>query len=58
VAYVPKTLVIGRCVRCGKKLYRGDEVYHCPSCEVYYCSTCAKKIFYKCAICGKDLQRR
>ncbi len=58
MAYVPKTLVIGRCVRCGKKLYRGDEVYYCPSCEVYYCSTCAKKIFYKCAICGKDLQRR
>ncbi len=58
MAYVPKTLVIGRCVRCGKKLYRGDEYYFCSHCEVALCPTCAKKTFGKCPICGRPLTRR
>jgi len=56
MAYVPKSLMIGRCVRCGKKLYKGDLMYRCPKCDVIYCPTCNKKIFGKCAICLTPLE--
>ena len=55
MAYVPKPLVLGRCVRCGKKLYRGDVYYYCPECDVYYCDICTRKLFNKCGICQKEL---
>ncbi|PLJ77621.1 hypothetical protein [Infirmifilum sp. SLHALR2] len=58
MAYVPKTLVLGRCVRCGKKIYRGDEYFFCEKCGVSYCPTCARKTFGKCQICGQPLVKR
>ncbi len=56
MAYIPRTLVIGRCIRCGKKIYRGDEMYRCANCGVYYCPICRRKIFDKCAICQTELE--
>ena len=56
MAYVPKVLMIGRCVRCGKRLYRGDVMYKCPKCDVLYCPICYRKTFGKCAICQADLE--
>jgi endogenous inhibitor of DNA gyrase (YacG/DUF329 family) len=58
MAYPPKTLVLGRCVRCGKKLYRGDEYYYCPHCDIPLCPICAKKTFGKCPVCGRQLARK
>ncbi len=58
MAYVPKPLVVGRCVRCGKKLYRSDIIYYCPHCEVLYCEICYRKLFGKCGICQKEVEMR
>lgn len=55
MAYIPKSLVVGRCVRCGKKLYRSDVIYKCPKCDVIYCPTCSRKTFNKCQICLSEL---
>lgn len=55
MAYMPKVLMIGRCVRCGKRLYRGDLYYKCPDCDMNYCPTCHKKTFGRCAICQVEL---
>ena len=56
MAYIPKLLVLGRCVRCGKKVHKGDLFFKCPECkETYYCVTCYEKTFHECAICGAEL---
>jgi len=55
MAYIPKTLVIGRCTRCGKKIYKGDTAYKCPNCGILICPTCYKKVFGKCPICQTEL---
>lgn len=56
MAYVPKVLVLGRCVRCGKKLYKSDITYYCPECGVFYCEICRAKLFDKCGICREKLE--
>jgi len=50
MVHVPKLLMVGRCVRCGKRLYRGDEMYRCPKCDVLYCPICYKKLHGRCEI--------
>ncbi len=55
MAYVPKLLLVGRCVRCGKKLYKGDEMYQCPKCNVLYCPICYRKTQRRCPICLTEL---
>ncbi len=56
--YVSKTLMIGRCWRCGKKLFKYDDYYVCPKCHAMYCPTCAKKTFYKCPVDGTPLEAK
>jgi len=56
VAHVPKYLMIGRCVRCGKRLYKGDDMYRCQRCDVLYCPICYKKTQGKCQICLSPLE--
>ncbi len=56
--YVPKTLMIGRCWRCGKRIYRFDEYYRCPKCGALYCPTCYKKTFGKCPADQTPLEMR
>ncbi|MFP3045232.1 MAG: hypothetical protein RXO22_07015 [Thermocladium sp.] len=55
MAYVPKTLMLGRCWRCGKRIYKADDYYTCSKCGTMYCPTCAKKMRGKCAIDGAEL---
>ena len=56
MAYVPKMLMVARCRRCGKRLYKGDLYYKCPHCKnAYFCPTCYSKTFGKCPICGIEL---
>lgn len=55
MVYVPKTLVVGRCVRCGKRIYKGDVAYKCPRCDVIYCPQCREKTHGKCPICLTEL---
>ncbi|MCC6049597.1 MAG: hypothetical protein LM580_02755 [Thermofilum sp.] len=56
MVHVPKLLMVGRCVRCGKRLYRGDEMYRCPKCDVLYCPICYKKLHGRCQICLTQLE--
>ncbi len=56
MAYVPKPLVVGRCIRCGKKLYKNDRIFKCSDCDVIYCEICNRKLFGKCGVCGKPLE--
>jgi len=56
MVHVPKLLMIGRCVRCGKRLYRGDEVYRCAKCDILYCPICYKKLHGRCQICLTQLE--
>ncbi len=59
MATIPKTLVIGRCWRCGRKLRMYDDYYVCPKCGALYCVTCAeRKLFLKCAADGTQLVKR
>jgi len=56
MAYVPKTLMVGKCVRCGKKIYKGERRFLCSKCNVYICPLCHKKVHEKCPICGTRLE--
>ncbi len=56
MAYVPHTLKIGRCWRCGKWIHKDDTYYKCPKCNALYCEICYRKTFGKCPACGAPLQ--
>ncbi len=56
--YVPKSLMIGRCWRCGKKIFRYDDYYVCPKCGALYCTICGRKVFVKCPCDGTNLEFR
>ncbi|HDJ89746.1 MAG TPA: hypothetical protein ENG40_03545 [Thermoprotei archaeon] len=58
MAYVPKRLFIGRCIRCGAPLYMDDEAYTCNRHDdvvVLICTGCNRKLFGKCPVCGSSL---
>ena len=55
MAYVPKRLMIARCWRCGKPIYKGDDAYYCEKDKIYICPTCYKKLHGKCPICQGKL---
>ncbi|RLE59876.1 MAG: hypothetical protein DRJ32_03900 [Thermoprotei archaeon] len=55
MAYVPKRLFVGRCVRCGKPLYRADEMYRCVKDNIVVCPICYRKTYGRCPICGVQL---
>jgi len=48
MAYVPKTLMVGRCHRCGKRLYAMDTRYVCRKRGLVLCETCARKLQFRC----------
>ncbi len=56
MVHVPRTLMIGRCVRCGKRVFRGERRFRCPRCGVYVCPLCHKKTQGKCPVCSSKLQ--
>lgn len=56
--YIPKTLMIGRCWRCGKKIFKFDDYYVCPKCGALYCPTCYRKTFGKCPCDQTPLEAR
>ena len=58
MVYVPKTLMLGRCWRCGKRIYRFDDYYVCGRCGSLYCTTCARKTFGKCPADQNQLEAR
>lgn len=47
--------MVGRCLRCGKKLYKDSEAYICESCRILICDICNKKVRSVCPICRKPL---
>ena len=58
MVYVPRTLMLGRCWRCGKRVFRYDDYFTCPKCNSMYCSTCARKTFGKCPADNTELEAR
>ena len=48
MVYPPKTLVVGRCSRCGKRLYAFDYNYLFKNMGYVFCDVCAIKLQYKC----------
>ncbi len=56
MAYVPKMLLVGRCVRCGKRVFKGERRYKCPKCGVYTCPLCYRKVQGRCPVCGMRLE--
>ncbi|MEM3615667.1 MAG: hypothetical protein QXX09_03355 [Candidatus Methanomethylicia archaeon] len=48
-------VLIGRCVRCGKRLTRIDNVYMCTANKHLYCDICGRKVFMKCPIDSSEL---
>ncbi len=55
MAYVPKKLFVGRCVRCGKPAYRGDDFYKCQRCNLLVCPICERKLGGRCPVCQSSL---
>jgi len=55
MAYVPKRLFIGRCRRCGKPIYKGDDYLACNRCSIIICLTCNQKLRDRCPACGGPL---
>lgn len=55
MAYVPKKLFLGRCRRCGKPAYKGDDFLKCPKCQLFICPTCNKKVRGRCPACQSPL---
>lgn len=47
MVFPPKTLTVGRCSRCGKRLYIYEDRYICKKGYVF-CDVCARKLQYKC----------
>jgi hypothetical protein len=48
MVYPPKTLMIGRCSRCGKRIYMFEDRYLCKKQGYVFCEVCAKKLQYRC----------
>jgi hypothetical protein len=57
VVHPPKTLLIGRCSRCGRRLYLYDDKYWCKRHNYVFCEACAKKLQYKCPDAVTPLER-
>ncbi len=47
MVYPPKNLVVGRCTRCGRRLYAFEDRYICKKGYVF-CDVCARKLQYRC----------
>ena len=50
-----------RCIICARWiLITKDEYYECPKCKedrrAIFCSSCAKKLHYRCPFCGVELR--
>ncbi len=48
MVYPVKTLMIGRCSRCGRRLYLYEDRYLCKKTGHLFCDVCARKLQYKC----------
>ncbi|MCD6154239.1 MAG: hypothetical protein NDF56_06530 [archaeon GB-1845-036] len=48
--------VMGRCIRCGKKLRKDENFHVCRQCKILICEICYRKVRGKCPICGSDLE--
>ncbi|AKT34622.1 hypothetical protein PYWP30_00987 [Pyrobaculum sp. WP30] len=48
MVYPPKTLTVGRCSRCGRRLYMYEDRYICKKMNYVFCDVCARKLQYKC----------
>jgi len=47
-------VLLGRCIRCGKKLFVYDDVYVCNKKHIF-CNICSSKLHMKCPICSSIL---
>ncbi|RLE50345.1 MAG: hypothetical protein DRJ21_01765 [Candidatus Methanomethylicota archaeon] len=47
--------VIGRCLRCGRKVYKDDDAYKCEHCGIYICEICYRKLRGICPLCKREL---
>ena len=56
MAYVAKTLMIGRCRRCGKRVYKGDDYLFCENCKLILCIECNKEARGICPACQSELK--
>ncbi|KUO86354.1 MAG: hypothetical protein RXQ74_00480 [Caldivirga sp.] len=59
MAAIPRTLVIGRCRRCGARLRMYDDYYMCPRCGSLFCVICGeKKLRGRCPFDGSQLIKK
>jgi hypothetical protein len=48
------TILVGRCIRCGKKVFVSDDFYVCGKKHIF-CGICSVKLHMKCPICSSSL---
>jgi len=57
MVYIPKTLMIGRCGVCGRRIHAYDDYYRCLSHRIMLCEICARKYQYKCPVGLEPLEK-